>query len=112
MKTTPENAMLKKVNRAMYESMRLLITKIASDYSLNPDDMIATYLPSLTTPQSKKKKKTKEEDYIETEEFVYKGRTYLVDDNNVVYTNNINKPTIMGRRMPDGVIEFSTPEDR
>ena len=109
MKSTPENTIIKKVNRAVYDSMRVLIKQIAQDHNLDPEDLISTYLPNIESDtKCKRTRKDKKDEYIETEEYYFKGRTYLVDANDVVYSNNINKPTILGKRLQDGVIQFAT----
>jgi len=37
---------------------------------------------------------------------IFNGIKYLVDDNNIVYTHNTSAPTIVGRKIGDGQIEF------
>lgn len=57
-------------------------------------------------PQKRGRKKKEKEEFIETEECEYDGKVYLVDKKNVVYTNNMESPTIIGQRLVDGTIKF------
>ena len=109
---------MKKVSKALYESMYALIQNIATDHDLDAEALVAKYLPQ-TPPEGcskgsakgsakgRRAPKIKDEEYIETEEYFYKGRTYLVDSNGVVYSNNTNRPVILGKRLPDGIIRFT-----
>ena len=58
------------------------------------------------TPQKRGRKKKEKEEFIETEECEYRGQVYLVDKKNIVYTNNMDSPTIVGERLVDGTIKF------
>jgi hypothetical protein len=57
-------------------------------------------------PKRRGRKKKQKEEFIEAEEYVYNGTTYLVDSKNVVYTNNIDAPTVVGERLIDGSLKF------
>ena len=53
-----------------------------------------------------KRKKVPKEEYIEAVEYSYNGTLYLVDNNNIVYSNDIQKPYIIGEKLVDSSIKF------
>lgn len=108
-KYTPVNTVKKKVNRDVYDAMCVLIRNIATDYNLDSQELIKTYLPNIDTIKCKKGRK-KEDDLIETEEYTYAGKTYLVDNDNTVYSCNIKNPVILGKKLIDGTIQFVVSE--
>jgi hypothetical protein len=77
-----------------------LKAKYIIDYSKNEDP---------NDPAEKKKrgrKKKQKDEFIETEEYEYEGKKYLVDAQNNVYTFNIAKPKLVGEKLADGTIRF------
>jgi hypothetical protein len=103
---------------------KLVLTKIANDYDLSLDDLLQEYgslQPNIELGRSKKKgtntvkntepkkrgrKKKLKEELIETEEYEYNSVTYLVDNDNNVYTYNIDQPALIGTKLIDGRIKF------
>ena len=95
-----------------------LLKDIATRYELEYSELRSLYLPEskmyLCKEESQKKpvplkrgrKKKEKEEFIEAEECEHQGRVYLVDKKNIVYTNNIESPTIVGERLVDGTIKF------
>ena len=57
-------------------------------------------------PKRRGRKKKQKEEFIEVEEYVYEDTTYLVDEQNYVYTFNLEAPHLIGERFVDGTIKF------
>jgi hypothetical protein len=87
------------------ESLLNLLKNIALDYNIDYEELKTKYYCDQNALKKRRgrKKKIKDE-YIETEEYIYDGKTYLVDSNNIVYTNNAKNPVMIGKRLPDGSI--------
>ena len=49
-----------------------------------------------------------DDNYIMTWIETFNGQEYLVDSNNIVYTKNIENPSIVGRKISDGVLQYIT----
>ena len=47
-----------------------------------------------------------DDNYIMTWIENFEGIEYLVDSNNIVYTKNVDCPTIVGKKISEGVIQF------
>lgn len=101
----------KNLSQAVVADKVQLIRVIAEDYNLDVKELIEKYIEgdqsyakSLLT--SKKQYKKKKNDYVEAEEFMYHGVVYLVDGRNQVYTNNLEKPMMVGERLVDGSVKF------
>jgi hypothetical protein len=61
-----------------------------------------------TEPKKRGRKKKFREELIETEEYEFNGVVYLVDNNNNVYSNNPEQPTLLGTKLIDGRVKFLT----
>ena len=53
-----------------------------------------------------RKKKDKLNDFVATHVEIIDGKNYLVDDNNFVYTFNINKPEFLGIKQNNLINKF------
>jgi hypothetical protein len=103
-----------------------LVEKISIDYNLNLNELTSKYniisnniLISNEIIETKKeikkeikkenkkgrKKKIKDE-LIEMTEFMYENKKYLIDNNNNIYTYNIETPTQIGQKLVNGTIKF------
>jgi hypothetical protein len=58
-------------------------------------------------PKKRGRKKKQREELIETEEYEFNGIKYLVDNDNNVYTYNIDQPVYIGTKLIDGRIKFN-----
>jgi hypothetical protein len=84
-----------------------ILQDISIHYGLNYDELKMRYLSSNeVTPKKRGRKKKQKEEYVEAEEYVYNGALYLVDAKNVVYTNDLEAPCVVGERLIDGSIKF------
>jgi len=93
-----------------------ILDDIADTYKIDVNELKSKYLEdnaSTTTDASavvvteKKKrgrKKKQKDEFIETVEVEYEGEKYLVDDNNNVYSHNVEEPRLIGERLVDGTI--------
>lgn len=92
----------------LHESWLSLLTEISKDFNIPLDELKTKYLSDSVLSSTKKrgrKKKIKDE-YIETEEFEYKGITYLVDTNGIMYSNDAKNPVMVGVARRDGTIHL------
>lgn len=103
----------KNLSQAVIADKVQLIRVIADDYNLDVKELIEKYIEgdqayarSLLSGGGKKQYKKKKNDYVEAEEFTYHGVVYLVDGRNQVYTNNLEKPMMIGERLVDGSVKF------
>lgn len=60
-----------------------------------------------TEPKKRGRKKKPREELIETEEYEFNGTKYLVDNDNNVYTHNIEAPVYIGTKLIDGRVKFA-----
>jgi hypothetical protein len=58
-------------------------------------------------PKKRGRKKKQREELIETEEYEFNGIKYLVDNDNNVYTHNIDQPVYVGTKLIDGRVKFN-----
>lgn len=112
------------INSHVRDHTHTILAEVAKDYDMQVDDLLNKYgniQPNIELGRNKKKgvsntknqepkkrgrkKKTKEE-LIETEEYEYNGITYLVDNDNNVYTYNVEQPVLIGTKLIDGRIKF------
>lgn len=61
-----------------------------------------------TEPKKRGRKKKPREELIETVEYEYNNVKYLVDNDNNVYTHNVEQPVYVGTKLIDGRIKFMT----
>ena len=61
-----------------------------------------------TEPKRRGRKKKPREELVETVEYEYNNIKYLVDNNNNVYTYNVEQPVYVGTKLIDGRIKFMT----
>jgi hypothetical protein len=80
-----------------------VLVNVSQTYDIPIDELAAKYL---NNKNKRGRKKILKEEYIETVEYVYDGIVYLVDDNNTVYTNNLDSHQVIGEKLVDGSIKF------
>lgn len=96
----------KNLNLAFTSDKIDLLKAVARDYGLDADELIDKYVIKGGVCTRKMYQKKKRQDYVETEELVFEGVTYLVDSRNQVYTYNVEKPMMIGERLIDGSVKF------
>lgn len=105
-----------------------ILLSISKDYNINIDELTEKYgLKPITIdigknkknkithgpdglpiePKKRGRKKKQREELIETEEYEFNGAKYLVDNDNNVYTYNIEQPVFVGTKLIDGRIKFN-----
>jgi len=102
---------VQRVGVALEKEIECMLVDISKNYKLDIQELKARYMPviepaQVPVPKKRGRKKKQKEEYIEAEEYEYEGDTFLVDDKNTVYTNNIDAPRIVGERLVDGTIHF------
>lgn len=80
-----------------------ILVNVSQTYDIPIDELAAKYL---NNKNKRGRKKILKEEYIETIEYVYEGIVYLVDENNIVYTNNLDLHQVIGEKLVDGSIKF------
>lgn len=100
------------------EQLHHTLSLIANDYELPLEELKEKYGTPLpithkngeVKKEAKKRgrKKKQKEEVIETEEYEYNDVIYLVDKDNNVYTNDINRPVLVGTKLVDGRIKYLT----
>lgn len=60
----------------------------------------------------KRKSSSKEVEYVYTNIDVIDGENYLVDNNNLVYSFDINNPVFLGLKTEDGIKKIEIPENQ
>lgn len=98
------------------QELDLILLDISKQYKLdylelknkyiNNDTLIKNSIIEDTTPKKRGRKKKIKEDMIETVEYEYEGKEYLVDNKNVVYEYISGTPFIVGDKLVDGSINF------
>lgn len=104
-----------------------ILLSISKDYNISFDDLKEKYGSKPVTidvgknkkskithgpdglpiePKKRGRKKKQREELIETEEYEFNGVKYLVDNDNNVYTNNVDQPVYIGTKLIDGRIKF------
>lgn len=91
-----------------------LLVKISNDYNLDYNELVDKYIGpggsamigSSDAPKKRGRKKKQKDEFIRTEEYEYDGVKYLLDENNNVYTYNIEKPKLVGEKLVDGTVRF------
>lgn len=92
-----------------------LLVKISSDYNIDYNELVDKYIgvggsvmmgSSADAPKKRGRKKKQKDEFIRTEEYEFDGVKYLLDENNNVYTYNIEKPKLIGEKLVDGTIKF------
>lgn len=58
-------------------------------------------------PKKRGRKKKQREELIETEEYEFNGIKYLLDNDNNVYTYNVEQPVFVGTKLIDGRVKFN-----
>lgn len=105
-----------------------VLMSISKDYNINFDELNEKYGSRPVTidigknkkskithgpdglpiePKKRGRKKKQREELIETEEYEFNGIKYLVDNDNNVYTHNIDQPVYIGTKLIDGRIKFN-----
>lgn len=83
---------------------------IALTYNIDYTELHDKYMPKYFEPTVKKKrgrKKKEKEEFIEMTKYEYKGIYYLIDNNNIIYSNDVNHPRLLGEKLIDGTIKFN-----
>jgi hypothetical protein len=87
----------------------LILDDISKTYNIDRTELFQKYLShyndedvNQNIPKKRGRKKKIKDDFIETEEYEYMGKVYLVDKNNIVYSNDPQKPVVLGKKLPDG----------
>lgn len=91
------------------KNLEKLLEDISKTYSIDYDELKDKYIgkkDQVSVPKKRGRKKKQKEEFIEAEEFEYEGVTYLVDDKNNVYTNNVEAPNLVGEKLVNGSIRF------
>lgn len=91
-----------------------LLLRISNDYKINYNELFDKYISStkITRPNNEANKvkdnivPRKSFELIKTCKFIHNDIEYLIDDNNNIYTNNIEKPKVVGLRLIDKSIKF------
>lgn len=108
----------KVLQSALQDAIKDILQDIAVKHNLSFEDLCTTYIDGKSVPpppianvkddapKKRGRKKKQKEEMIETEEIVYEGKTYLVDDKNTVYTNAPNAPVVVGERLVNNNIKF------
>ena len=73
-----------------------LIKKISYNYSLNEDDLINEFIER-KPKQIRKKRTTKSINYITVYSDYINGKKVFIDEDNIIYENDKNKPIIIGQ---------------
>jgi hypothetical protein len=104
-----------KIQTVINEDISNMLKDISLTYKLDYAELKQKYSPLnkqnaietvVDEPKKRGRKKKIKEEFVEAEEFVYKDITYLVDGKNIVYTNSLDMPTIIGEKLVDGTIKF------
>lgn len=95
------------INTVLLDTLSSVLLQISKDYKIDFEELHQKYLEDINMtqyPRRKGRKKKIKDEYIETEEYEYEGVIYLVDGNNIVYSNNVKNPVMLGKRLSDGTI--------
>lgn len=109
-------------------SLTDILIDISTTYNLDQNELLKKYLnltkdikkkepkpkkikdnidPNIIVEKKKRGRKKKEKDeIIKTYEYEYNEIKYLVDDNNNVYSYDIDNPCFIGEKLIDGTIKF------
>lgn len=97
------------VSALLSKHLVTILEDVAKRYELDADELKERYMTAGVGDADKKKrgrKKKQKDEYIETVEVEFEGTKYLVDDQNNVYTHNIEAPALVGERLVDGTIRL------
>lgn len=111
------------IKHYVFSELETVLKDISEKYKISFDDLKKNYLIQSTkqtietietvetindvaVPKKRGRKKKVKEEYIETDEYEYEGVTYLVDNKNIAYSNNVKSPTVLGEKLVDGTIKF------
>lgn len=98
------------------EQLQHTLSLISKDYEISFEELKEKYGTPLplthknneVKKEAKKRgrKKKQKEEVIETEEYEYNGVIYLVDKDNNVYTNDVQRPVLVGTKLVDGRVKY------
>ena len=97
-----------KIQNIINEDCKSLIKKICLKYDLCEKSVNEYIFENVDINNSLKKrgrKKKNNEKFINVYTDVINGKKFFVDEDNIVYNNNINKPLIIGKINKNGEIE-------
>ena len=99
---------INQIKLLMYNECSDLIKKISEKYTLNENEVLHTFFPDNEKEIVKKKrgrKKKTQDNFINVHSDIIDGKKVLIDDDNIVYNNNIHNPLIIGKMNKEGKIE-------
>ena len=110
------------MNTTVYE----LCKKISEDFNLNLGDLTTKYsimpppLAIIETPTPKKLKKTSSSpggsgrkkkvvatEFVEMTELMHEDVKYLVDNDNNIYTYDLDAPKLIGQKLVNGAVKWN-----
>jgi hypothetical protein len=98
----------KHISSLIYDELSNVFQQVATENKLDYNMLMQRYANKYLVSSSKQKRKKKEQhdEEIATEEYEYNGTTYLIDQNNIIYTYDLNHPRIVGERLIDGTVKL------
>ena len=105
----PVSHAVSNIQMILFDTLSSVLQQVSKDYDINLEELHQKYMEDVNNvhqPRRKGRKKKIKDEYIETEEYEYNGVTYLVDGNDIVYSNNVKSPVMLGKRLSDGTISF------
>jgi len=101
------------LNNIYVQELDSILKDISEKYNLDYFELKNKYIENKekqvkvqSEPKKRGRKKKIKEEYVEMEEYIYNDLTYLIDSKNIVYTNDIEAPRIIGEKLVDGNIKF------
>jgi hypothetical protein len=104
--------MNEKIQTIINDDIESMLRDISKTYKINFVELKQKYIINdikVELPKKRGRKKKLKEEFIEAEEYIYKGETYLVDNKNLIYKNDLESPKIIGEKLVDGTIKFYKP---
>jgi len=104
------------LDNAVYNVLKI----VSSEYNINFEELKAKFnSSSVSLPPSskedkkiKKGRKKKNSEFVEMTKFIYENKEYLVDNENNVYTFDIEKPKLIGQKLVNGIVKFNNSLDQ
>lgn len=100
------NKIIDEINNIVNSRITTIIDEISHDFNLDNSLLKNKYITQPINKRRGRKKKTKDK-FIETSPYTFNEKTYLVDNDNNVYTYNINNPLLIGEKLINGNIKFT-----
>lgn len=99
------NKIIDEIQNIVNSRLCTIIDEISQDFNLNSESLKNKYILSGISKRRGRKKKTKDK-FIETSPYTFNNNTYLVDNDNNVYTYNPENPLLIGEKLINGNIKF------